>query len=384
MLVNILFPVYKPLLPKAFRLYTYLQEIDDNRYYTNYGPLIRQFESLLAQHFNVDPNRVVTAANGTLALTQMLKTVVTNKKKYCVMPSWTFVATPAAAVTAGLIPYFVDVDINTWSLLPEGLPSQLNKDEIAAIIVVAPFGAPLDLSQWEGFCQETGIPVIIDAAASFDAFTQVQTSLPFMVSLHATKVFGIGEGAVIIAGTSEEAKNNRLWGTFGFDTNRQSLIPGINSKLSEYAAAMGLAAFEEWQEKRNSWQFITDIFVRKVTEINDIKLPPFFDDKWVSSYGIIELPTYAQTSIIAEHLKSKRIQTLAWWDEGCHKQPAYLNYPKSNLSNTDYLANHTVGLPFWIGMDEQDFSFIFQELASALERCHKDNPDHTPLLQSSL
>ena len=86
------------------------------------------------------------------------------------MPSFTFAATPHAAVSAGLEPYFLDVDPGTWALDPRKLLSLLPELDapIAAVVPVAPFGAAVDVEAWDEFQDATGIPVVIDAAAGFD------------------------------------------------------------------------------------------------------------------------------------------------------------------------------------------------------------------------
>ena len=94
---------------------------------------------------------------------------------------------------AGFKPWFLDVDPQTWMLDPTTV-MKLSPDarrEIAAVIPVCAFGATAGLSRWRAFREATGIPVLIDAAAAFDALDDAR--LPAVVSLHATKVAGIGE-----------------------------------------------------------------------------------------------------------------------------------------------------------------------------------------------
>src|SRR3989442_687951 len=107
-------PVLRPLLRTAGEILPYLEAIDAGRWYTNSGPLLQQFEGRLAEHFGVETTELVTASNATLAIAQSLRAMGAPAGSLCVMPSWTFVATAAAAVWAGLEPYFIDVDPGTW------------------------------------------------------------------------------------------------------------------------------------------------------------------------------------------------------------------------------------------------------------------------------
>ena len=111
-------PLMRPKLPGRHALAPYLAEIDENRWYSNFGPLERRFEANLADHFGLGERQVVCVANGTQALSISLKSVARFPVGYCLMPSFTFAATPHAAVSAGLEPYFLDVDPTTWALDP--------------------------------------------------------------------------------------------------------------------------------------------------------------------------------------------------------------------------------------------------------------------------
>ena len=356
-------PVCRPLLPTADRIMPYLKRIDETRSYSNRGPLAQEFEQRLAGHFGVATNNVITSANGTQALTQILKAYDIPPQSYCVMPSWTFIATPAAAVSANLIPYFIDVDPTTWAITPEAVLALSKTHRIGSVIVVSPFGAPLNLSPWEQFYQDTGIPVIIDAAAGFDSFSTIKTSLPFMVSLHATKVFGIGEGAVIVTKNNDLAERTRMHGNFGFFNSREAQIPGTNAKLSEYAAAVGLAELDTWPHKRQSWQALTKVFQSLTTENPFLTPSPGFNQGWVSSFGVVSVKPPLTADFLQQELKKEGIETVFWWGKGCHTHPAYRDFPRSDLTNTTLLAKQVLGLPYWIGLDRKNLNRVFTEIS---------------------
>src|ERR1035441_5082732 len=133
--------VFVPTLPTAERLLPYLKAIDAQHWYTNYGPLLARFEVLLAEHFSIGPECVVTAVNGTSALTQILRALGVAKETKCLMPSWSFVATAGAAHAAGLVPFFADVDRQSWSLDPKTAMSLLGGSNVGAVMPVLPFGS---------------------------------------------------------------------------------------------------------------------------------------------------------------------------------------------------------------------------------------------------
>ena len=196
-------PVMKPLLPTAEELMPFLQRVDKTRYYSNDGPLVRQLEAGLAGIFDYPRECVACVSSGTMGITAALRAAGAVRGGYCLLPAWTFVAVPAAADAAGLRPYFIDVERDTWALSPERVRDSIpNIDgDVSAIIVVWPFGAPQDAEAWQRLSEETGIPVIFDAAAGFDAVRA--SPIPTVVSLHATKPFGIGEGGLVLASDLE-------------------------------------------------------------------------------------------------------------------------------------------------------------------------------------
>jgi dTDP-4-amino-4,6-dideoxygalactose transaminase len=363
------FPVLRPLLPTADKLLPYLQRIDATRWYTNHGPLLREFEAGLARHFAVGEDQLVTCTNATLAMSQVLRAFDIPPGSLCVMPSWTFVATPAAAIWGGLQPYFVDVDPVSWLIRLEDVKRIAATQRVGAVIVVSAFGAPLDLAVWEEFTRSTGIPVVIDAAAGFDGFARCgeqQSSVPVVVSLHATKVSGIGEGAVVLTRDAALARRIRQFGNFGFHGSRDSEMAGANTKMSEYAAASGLALLAEWSDRRQGWSDLSAAFAAQVEAIPELRLAPGFHEGWISSYGLVELPLWMSAASFAASLQQHGIETRQWWGTGCHLQPAYQDCARGALRETERLGRQVVGLPFWLGLTADDLAEIFAVVRSAL------------------
>src|SRR5262249_20657579 len=115
-----IYPVGRPRLPDASALTPYLREIDANRYYSNYGPLVQRFQEQLtaATRFVGGSGVLVPCANATPRAAPALMAQGVRRGDLCLMPAWTFVATPLAARLAGLTPFFVDVDEGDWTLSP--------------------------------------------------------------------------------------------------------------------------------------------------------------------------------------------------------------------------------------------------------------------------
>lgn len=355
-------PLYRAQLPTAKEILPYLEQIDRNHFYSNMGPLSQILERRLADHFGVAHDRISLSANGTLALYQTLKSLNIASGSICLMPSWTFVATAAAAVMAGLTPFFIDIDRDSWTINPKNLFPIINSHKVGCVIAVSPFGYPLNYDAWKDFRAQTGVPVIFDAAAGFDSFSALnrtqEISIPTIVSFHATKVLGIGEGAVVVSNDSNIAQKIVQAGNFGFSGSRNAVTCGINAKLSEYAAAVGLASLDSWPEKRRNWQKLAKTFLAEIQKYSKIYAPIEFGGGWVSSYCHVVV----KKDIIADiknRFTKEKIESRLWWGEGCHKQDAYKGYQRLNLANTEYLSENVMALPFWLGLDRASIDRVF-------------------------
>ena len=354
-------PVARPSLPALERLEPYLRRIDANRWYANLGPLVLELEGRLAGRF-VRPTQVVTTANGTQAITVALRAAGATSG-LCAMPAWTFVATPHAAIQAGLTPWFLDVDPETWMLDPARVKAALTRTPgpVAAVVPVSAFGRPVDLSAWAAFRDETGVPVVVDGAAALD--TLDSAPVPVTVSLHATKALGVGEGGFVASEDPAFARRVREETNFGFRAPRLSQTVGTNAKLSEYAAAVGLAGLDAWVDTRRRLLSASQRLRIALLQAS-LQFQPGWGATWVSTTCLVRTPGSDAKTITAA-LADAGIESRAWWGEGCHRHPAFARMSAEPLPVTDALAASTVGLPFASDLSMEDAGRIAAALARA-------------------
>lgn len=361
-------PVLRPLLPSADAIFPYLKKIDENRWYANFGPLVTSLERRLEELFRVEHGSIVTASNGTAALTNVMRAMNLPQGSFCIVPSWTFIAVPAAARAVGLKPYFVDVDEKTWALDPENVKKAIAKipGKVSSLIYVAPFGSVPPTSKWDEFYKETGIRVIIDCAAGFDVASKnpeiFSENIPMMVSLHATKTFGVGEGGVIICKNKEFIRQVRQMSNFGFSGSRMITISGTNGKMNEYNAAVANAELDNWPNKRTKWQRITDYYIDKLKKLS---IPYFLSSEYISSTCNILVPHGSSDSVIS-NLAGKGVEARKWWFHGCHRQFAYLDCLYDQLPITEKLVGSVVGLPFYVDISDEDIDYVCKALNHSL------------------
>jgi dTDP-4-amino-4,6-dideoxygalactose transaminase len=357
-------PVAVPTMPRAADLGPYLERIDAAGWYSNFGPLVLEFEDRLAARFDRGAT-VVTVANGTLALTLALEALGLPRGSFCALPSWTFVATAHAVRMAGLVPWFVDVQTKDGELTPAGLLAALPEapGPVAAAMPVAVMGRPMSPAAWRAFQDATGVKVIIDAAAGFDAAASAE--VPVMVSLHATKTLGVGEGGFIASEDPEFSTRLRAMTNFAFMGDRVSRHVATNAKLSEYSAAVGLAALDQWPTTRNRYAAAARRLRLALADVKAVTFQEGWGTNWISSTCVVRLPAGAADPVEAS-LSASGVDTRRWWGNGCHVAPAFTDCPASALPVTEALAASSLGLPFFSDLGGTQIQKIASSLRSAL------------------
>jgi len=351
--------VCRPLLPDLKQITPHLEGIDRRRWYTNFGEATFELSARLAAHFGLEKGQSVTASSGTDALTGALIAVAgraTAKRPYCLMPSYTFVATAAAALNAGYQPYFVDIDPRSWALDPEGLSGHPMLRRAGAIIVVAPYGRPVMQAGWERLAAATGVPVVIDGAAGFDAIAADPAAtlghVPVMLSLHATKVFGVGEGGLVLCRDDELVRRCTRALNFGFLGDREALVAGFNGKMSEYHAAVGLAALDAWPGTRAAFLAVAASY-RRAAQRRGLGDSIIAEASWASGYVLYRAASATAAAIAMRRLGEAEIDVRLWYGLGCHRQPAYQAFARDELPATEALAPCAIGLPVAVDLTEE-------------------------------
>ena len=331
-----------PHLPEAAALLPYLARIDANQYYSNYGPLSREFAAGLGQ---LTGAAGVTLTSNCTAAIELALRLRAPQPGLCLMPAFTFVASAHAVCNAGLTPFLLDVDPDTLALTPAIVTAALPNlpEPPVAVLVVSAFGAPPDQQHWADFEARHGIPVVFDAAAAVTALSDIGRQ-PVCVSLHATKVLGIGEGGAILCADPALTERATAMTGFGFlGTERISAIRGGNYRISEYAAAVGLASLRALPQRVDILRSLTDAY-RSRLHGRAARLQRGAGD-WVTLTLNVILPS-EEVEPTLRRLTDANIEWRHWWGMGCHRHPAFAELPQADLALTDALAPCVVGLPF--------------------------------------
>ncbi|MEQ8815146.1 MAG: DegT/DnrJ/EryC1/StrS family aminotransferase [Thalassobaculum sp.] len=358
-----LLPVCRPLLPTQADIAPYIAEIDATRWYSNYGPLYDRFAARLGEQRGLSTGQVALVGNATIGLTLSLRASGASDG-YCMLPAWTFPASPMAAAAAGLTPWFVDIDPDTWALTPEIAERSLagTPGRVAAVMPVAPFGAPLPTAAWDDFTSRTGIPAVIDAAAAFDSLTVGRT--PSVISLHATKALGIGEGGAIFSTDAHHIEAIQGLANFGLRGSRLASVVGMNGKLSEYACAVGLAAIDQWPTRRQ--QYIERAERYRAALSGDVQFQPDFGSFASATCVVSSAATDADS--LQRAMSAAGIETLRWWPAACPDHPAFRHAETTDIPAARRAAAHTLGLPMSVTLSLDDIDRVANAVKRHLRR----------------
>lgn len=349
--------IYVPAMPRLKDLQVYLKRIDESRIYSNSGPLNLELIRRLSQTFNITEHQICLLNNATSALQAAIST--SNFEGSWICPSWSFAATGQALLNQKIPFEFGDIN-QDWRLNTARIKPQ------SAILDVAPFGDELpeiDTNKFHGH-------YVVDAAASFDAISR-NGNIPkyqnsaVVLSLHATKLIGAGEGGAFISRSEDWVIEVKNWSNFGFSSSdRDSYMVGTNAKMSEYAAAVALASLDIWPSLRNQFLEITSAALDIALD-SGLDVHPAMRKGYVTPYWII-VSDESRILRIEKLLASQRIETRRWWSRGMHKMRAFKNVKRTKLTNSDQIARVTLGLPFHLFLDKEYFKEIRELLKKTI------------------
>jgi len=347
-------PVTKTYFPPLEEYQEQLKRIWQNEWLTNRGELVRELEASLKKQLSV-PNITLTT-NGTLPIQIALK-VLAGQGEVITTP-FSYVATTAAIVWENCTPVFVDIH-------PEYLTIDERKIEAAitakttAILATHVFGNPCNVEEIERIAIKHKLKVIYDAAHCFGVEYKGESLFNYgdvsTCSFHATKIFHTGEGGAFFC--KDEELNHKLFYShnFGHKTATDFHGVGINAKMSELQAAMGLSVLT----------YITKIFEerKKVVEFYNlnlnfdkiIKMKIRENTEWNYSYYPIILENEEHLLEIMEKLNDKGIMPRRYF----HPSLNTLNYvERKSMPIAESISRRILCLPLYVGLQQTDLETI--------------------------
>jgi dTDP-4-amino-4,6-dideoxygalactose transaminase len=351
-------PVYvtRPYLPPLEELQPYLEQIWNNRQLTNGGPFHQQLEQALCEYLGVE--HISLFANGTLALVTALQALrITGE---VITTPYSFVATAHSLLWNGIKPVFVDIDPETFNLDPAKIEAAITP-QTTAILPVHVYGHSCDTERIQNIADTYGLKVIYDAAHAFgvedDGGSILRHGDLSILSFHATKVFTTFEGGAIVSPDEKTKKRIDYLKNFGFADEVTVVAPGINGKMNELQAAVGLAQLKHMDSVFAEREAIDRRYRELLTGVRGITCPrpPLSKRHNYSYFPILVDSSYPLSrDELYDRLRENGIYARRYFYPLISEFPMYRALPSSNpvvLHEAFNLASKIICLPIFPGLD---------------------------------
>ncbi|TDR57288.1 dTDP-4-amino-4,6-dideoxygalactose transaminase [Halomonas ventosae] len=363
-------PVVRPYLPDRRKLDSYIDKIYQSNQLTNNGGLVKELTSRLEEYLGV--KHLLLVNNGTLALQVAYTTFGLGAEK-CVEEAittpFTFIATASSLKWQGINPVFTDINRDTWCLDPKCVKKGIT-DRTRLLVPVHVFGNGCEVEELEKIAQQYGVKVIYDAAHAFGVKYNDRSLLAYgdasAVSFHATKLFHTIEGGAIIFKNPEDHGYASEIINFGMtkDSNIESL--GINCKMNEFQAAMGLCVLEDID---NIIAIREEIFYRYKKVLTDWVGFQVLNEKVTMNYSYFPILLSSESEVVSvrDALESNGIFPRRYF----HPSLDTLNLPGFDNSHCDIsrmVSRRVLCLPMFFGLSNSQVDTICSIVKSALSR----------------
>lgn len=351
-------PIYvtRPFLPPLSEFSKGLEEIWENRWLTNYGPIVRRFENRLADYFQT--GNVCLFTNGTLALQIALQGMEISGE--VITTPFTFVATTHALFWNKIRPVFCDIEPDYFTIDPDKV-EELITPWTTAILAVHVFGFPCQLEELNKIAQKHNIKLIYDAAPAFGVWIGDKPISNYgdlsMLSFHATKLFHTFEGgALIFKESGLQSKFNYLK-NFGFKNETEVVMPGTNAKMNEIQALMGIQVLQHFEKLAHKGKEIDTVYREQLSDIPGIKFCEPLSKNIKYNYSYVPVEIFKEDFGISrdalyEKLKEYNVFTRRYFypiipDYACYKHLTVNN----NLDTARYVSERILTLPTYYDLE---------------------------------
>lgn len=367
-------PVYvtRPILPNLDKLQEKLKPIWQSKWLTNHGDTHREFEEKLQVVLKV--RNVSAFNNGTIALLTALKALDLPQGSEVITTPFTFPATAHCITWNGLKPVFCDIEPDTMTIDADKIEGLINKNT-SAILGVHVYGFPCDIEKIQAIANKYNLKVIYDSAHAFTTEVNgkgIGTAGDIsMFSFHATKLFHTVEGGCLTYHNPEYREKIYYLRNFGIKNEEQVVGIGINGKMNELQAAIGLLNLELFEKEKQKRRIIKEVYrenLKSLSGIEIVEMPGNVTDSM--GYFVIRIHKDIfglSRNEVYDKLKEYNVFTRKYFYPLCSEYECYKNLPSSkeeNLPVANKVKNEVLCLPFYGAMGKETVQRICELIKS--------------------
>jgi dTDP-4-amino-4,6-dideoxygalactose transaminase len=377
-------PIYvtRPDLPSLEDFIPYLREIWDSKILTNGGPFHQNFEEALCKYLGV--KYIALFTNATIGLVTALQALrITGE---VITTPYSFVATAHSLLWNGIKPVFVDIDPHTLNMDPSKIEAAITP-QTTAIMPVHCYGHPCDVDEIRVIADTYGLKVIYDAAHAFGVECHCGSVLQHgdlsVLSFHATKVFTTFEGGAIVCPDEKTRQRINYLKNFGFADEVTVVAPGINGKMSEFNAALGLLQLKGVDAALAQRKAIDERYRAGLADVSGISCVQMAGETR-SNYAyfpILVQPDYPLSrDSLYQKFRDNDIYVRRYFYPLISEFPMYRGLPSASHTNLPVaakLAQQVLCLPIYPGLRIDQVDRILELLRGKLIWSAKETPTNS-------
>lgn len=360
-------PITRPALPALPEYTRLLEEIWSSRMLSNFATFAQRLEADAARYVGV-PARVV--ANGDLGLVCAIASLELPRGSSCLVPSFTFNSTVNAAIWNGLRPIFVDIDPATLTIdVADAARAARDAGAVSLILATHVFGVPVDVSAVADLSRDIGARTVYDAAHAYGSRRDGVAVGSFgdaeVFSLSPTKVVSSGEGGLVCSGDDRLLERLRLVRAYGFYEDYESKILGLNAKMSELHAALGvlsLARIEAAIAVRERHVARYRAGLSAVRGVTFQRIRP--EDRSAHTYFAALFADTRTRDHVEAALTRAEVQTKRYF-RPCHGMSGFEEFSQRPLPATDDVYARILCLPLYEELRDEDIDQICATVRNA-------------------
>ena len=360
-------PIYvtRPFLPPMEEFNEYLKQIWESKWLTNNGQFHQELEKALCDYLGV--KYISLFANGTLALITALQTLKITGE--VITTPYSFVATTHALWWNNIKPVFVDIDPLTCNIDPEKIEAAITP-KTTAILAVHVYGNPCNIHRIQEIANTYGLKVIYDAAHAFGVKINGQLVLNFgdlsVLSFHATKIYHTFEGGAIVCHDEITKQRIDFLKNFGFANETTVVAPGINAKMNEVQAAMGLLQLKYIDDNIEKCKQIVELYRKKLKKVVGIRL---LDEMPGTGYNYSYFPIFINEEYcktrdeLYEQFRKNNIFARRYFYPLISQFPTYrgLDSAKSGkMPVSEKITREVICLPVYSSLNNSDVNMVLK------------------------
>ena len=346
-------PIYvtRPILPSLEEYTRLLADIWESQWLTNSGPKHTELEKALGSFLGA--NNISLFNNGTIAMVTACQALRLSGE--VITTPFTFPATPHVLTWNNITPVFADIHPKSMTLDPRNI-EPLITGRTSAILGVHVYGIPCDAAGIQTIADRHGLRVIYDAAHAFGAQVDGQSIVEFgdasMMSFHATKLFHTAEGGALVVRDPVVKDRVDFLKNFGIKDEFTVLMPGINGKMNELQAALGLLTLKMVPEERKKRQAIAAIYAERLAAVPGIRLPhmPLGVENSRQYFPLRVHSARVTRDVLFDGLRQFNVYARKYFYPLCSDYSCYRMLPSANsayLPVAHKVASEVLCLPFY-------------------------------------